>query len=92
MPEVHVHKAHHSAGPSIWMLLREVSLISIGVFLGMVGEQWRETRAHHELAAASLRNFRAEIVANRTALADVRAYHEGLRPHLNAFLCALAID
>jgi len=68
------------------MLLLEVSLISVGVFLGMLGEQWRETRAHHELAETTLRNFQAEITANRAALVTVRTYHQGLGPHLAAFM------
>jgi hypothetical protein len=35
----------------------EVVLISAGVFLGLMGEQWRERSEHRELAEESLRRF-----------------------------------
>ena len=50
-------------------------LISTGVFLGLMGEQWRERSRHHEVAEASLRRFRDEILANRKAVAAVKDYH-----------------
>ena len=53
----------------------EVSLISASVFLGLMGEQWREHKAHHELAQEALRRFRAEIVTNRGSIASVLDYH-----------------
>src|SRR5947209_18095997 len=53
----------------------EVLLIGTGVFLGLMGEQWREHAQHRELAEASLRRFRAEIQTNRQAEAGVQDYH-----------------
>ena len=64
-----------SRGKSLLKIGLEVALISTGVFLGLAGEQWRENAQHHELAEASLRRFRTEIVANRRAIADVKDYH-----------------
>jgi hypothetical protein len=100
MPETHVpkleedDKAHTSAatgtGPawskSIVRIALEVVLISVGVFLGLAGEQWREDRRHHELAESSLRRFRAEIVTNRKAVSDVRDYHATLLKQLQNYL------
>lgn len=64
----------------------EVLLIGLGVFLGLAGEQWREAAHQRELAAASLRRFRAEIVGNRDAVASVRATHEAGSQAIQAYL------
>jgi hypothetical protein len=53
----------------------EVALIAVGVFLGLAGDAWREREQKREAARASLRWFRAEIAANRQAVAVVRDYH-----------------
>lgn len=45
--------------------ITEVVFISLGVFLALMADQWREDRHTRELAEASLRGFRAEIRANR---------------------------
>jgi hypothetical protein len=66
-------------------LLLEVALISAGVFLGLMGEQWRENDGHRELAAASLRRFRAEIANNRKAVAAVKDYHTELKQQLDSY-------
>ncbi|AHG88172.1 hypothetical protein J421_0635 [Gemmatirosa kalamazoonensis] len=56
-------------------LALEVLLIAAGVFLGLAGDQWRENASHRALARETLRRFRAEIAANRAAVAAVRDYH-----------------
>jgi hypothetical protein len=66
----------------------EVLLISTGVFLGLMGEQWRERAHHRELAETSLRRFRDEIVMNRKAVAAVKDYHVTAKEKLDAFLAA----
>lgn len=100
MPEIHVpnlekHEEKGTAptkvtrvswGQSITTIALEVVLISVGVFLGLAGEQWREDRRHHELAESSLRNFRSEIVTNRKAVSDVRDYHAKLLKQLQTYL------
>ena len=53
----------------------EVLLISAGVFLGLMGEQWREHVHHRELAETTLRRFRTELQANRDAVAAVKDKH-----------------
>jgi hypothetical protein len=63
-----------------------VLLIGLGVFLGLAGEQWREAAHQRELAAASLRRFRAEIASNRDAVASVRATHEAGSQAIRAYL------
>jgi hypothetical protein len=64
----------------------EVVLISMGVFLGLAGEQWRESAHHRELAEDALRRFRTELTANRRAVAAVRDYHVTLKKALDAHL------
>lgn len=100
MPETHVpkledeEKPHESVarrsrpewGRSLTRIALEVVLISVGVFLGLAGEQWREDRRHHELAESSLRRFRSEIVENRKAVSDVREYHAKLLKQLQTYL------
>jgi hypothetical protein len=67
-------------------MVLEVLLISLGVFLGLMGEQWREDAQHRELAQKSLRRFRAEIQANRAAITRVEDYHVRLHRELTAYL------
>ena len=73
-----------------WLLkiALEVVLISVGVFLALMGEQWRESAHTRELAEASLRGFRSEILANRKAVAAVKDYHLALLESLRAYLAA----
>src|SRR6476646_1614723 len=52
--------ARPSRTPSIVKIALEVVLIGTGVFLGLAGEQWRESMRHRELADVSLRRFRTE--------------------------------
>lgn len=66
----------------------EVVLLSIGVFLALMGDQWRENAHNRELAAASLSRFRTEIEANRQAVAAVKDYHATLLKSLQAYLAA----
>jgi gamma-glutamylcysteine synthetase len=58
------------------------------VFLALMGEQWREHAHTRELAEASLRRFRTEIVTNRKTVAAVKDYHVGLLKNLEAYLSA----
>src|SRR6187549_3591481 len=59
-----------------WLkLILEVVLITTGVFLGLAGESWRESREHRELAAQSLRRFRDEFRANRAEVLRVHQRH-----------------
>ncbi len=84
MPDVHVPKLdEHGSGKSVLKLLLEVALISVGVFLGLAGEQWREARHQRELANEALRRFRTEIVENRKAVAGVKDYHLELQKRLH---------
>jgi hypothetical protein len=76
--------AHH---PAVKLVL-EVVLISAGVFLGLMGEQWRENVHHRELADAALRRFHTEIAANRREIARVKDYHATKLGELNAYFGA----
>jgi len=73
---------------SLAAMLLEVALIGVGVFLGLAGEQWRQARADRQQAVESLRRFRAEIVANRAAVATVKDYHTQKLGELRAYFAA----
>ena len=104
MPEVHLPKLDEEdddadivvAAPApskphrhgVVRILLEVLLISTGVFLGLAGEQWRESARHHELAREALRRFRSEVTMNRKAVADVKEYHATMRQKIETYLAA----
>jgi hypothetical protein len=66
----------------------EVLLISVAVFLALMGEHWRERTQQRELARESIRHFRAEFAKNREAVAAVQEAHgtglEAIQVYLNA--------
>src|SRR5439155_16556320 len=70
---------------SLARIVLEVALIATGVFLGLLGEQWRESAHRRELAEASLRRFRAEIVSNRKAIEAVKDYHVTTKKSVDAY-------
>jgi hypothetical protein len=72
-----------------WLkLVLEVVLITAGVFLGLAGESWRESREHRELAEQSLRRFRDEFKANRTAVERVHQRHQDQEKGLSDYFAA----
>ena len=77
---------------SLLKIFIEVVLISTGVFLGLMGEQWRENAHKRELAEQALHRFRTEVAANRSEVARKFAYHEPLAKRLRQFLAANAED
>jgi hypothetical protein len=89
--DIHIPKlGEHGGGKSIVKVALEVILISVGVFLGLAGEQWRENARHRELAEDALRRFRTEIVANHKSIAAVQDYHLARREELHAAIEAAA--
>ena len=81
-----MRKSSHSK--SILELLIEVVLVGVGVFLGLLANQWHEDRQHRELADATLRYFREEIMVNKGAIEKVRPYHAALSREVGTFLKA----
>ena len=77
------HRRH-----SVVKILLEVGLITAGVFLGLAGESWRESREHRELAEQSLRMFREEFKANRAAVLRVHQRHTDQEKGLNDYFTA----
>jgi len=73
---------------SLFRIALELTLIATGVFLGLAGEQWRESVHHRELARESLRRLRAEIGANRTTVQGVKDYHVEMRKRIESYLAA----
>ncbi len=82
-PQPHLHRRSH-----LLKLLLEVALISLGVFLGLAGEQLRERAHHRELAEDALHRFRAELTANRRSVASVLDYHVRLKRAIDQYLSA----
>jgi hypothetical protein len=64
----------------------EVVLISIGVFLGLAGDQWREDAQHRQSAKASLHRFRSELQTNRKSVSEVSDYHAAALKRVRAYL------
>lgn len=88
-----VERAAQRGGPAArsgWVLKvgLEVVLITVGVFAALMADQWRERAHERRLAQDALRRFRAEIVANRNAVAAVKDYHVTLNESLRAYLSA----
>jgi hypothetical protein len=73
---------------SFFNLLFEVALIAVGVFLALWANNWHEDREHRAQAKAALRNFAAEMEANRQATQRNRAYHETFARELREFLAS----
>lgn len=69
-------------------LFFEVALITVGVFLALWANNWHENREHRAQAQAALRNFAAEMEANRQALQSNLKYHETLARELREFLAS----
>jgi len=101
MPDVHVphlEEETHSHGAErpkrAWQSLLkiglEVVLITTGVFLGLAGEQWRESARHRELAHASLERFRGEFRGNRAEVLRVHEAHVKEERELAVYLNAHA--
>lgn len=101
MPDVHVPKLDdhddeevrapigvHARRRGFTKILLEVALIGTGVFLGLAGEQWRQSAEHRELAREALRRFRSEIATNRARVADVKDYHVTVRTRIETYLRA----
>ncbi|HZM97644.1 MAG TPA: hypothetical protein VFB92_29690 [Vicinamibacterales bacterium] len=84
-PVPQAERQHRRRGKSLLTIGLEVVLITTGVFLGLMGEQWRERSEQRELAETSLRRFRTEIMNNRKAVAAVTDYHAKLKRDLDAY-------
>jgi hypothetical protein len=75
-----------SRGKPILRMVFEVVLISIGVFLGLAGDQWREDAQHRQSAEASLHRFRSELQTNRKSVSEVSDYHAAALKRIRAYL------
>jgi hypothetical protein len=76
------------ASKSLVLVGLEAALISAGVFLGLMGDQWREDTRRREAAEGALARFRTELVANREAVMRVDDYHVELKTSLDAYFAA----
>ncbi len=75
-------------GKSFLNLFFEVALIAVGVFLGLLANNWHEEREHRAQARAALRNFAEEMEANCQATQSNRQYHGTLALELHEFLAS----
>jgi len=80
--------AHASRGHGLLKIVLEVALITLGVFLALIADEWREDAQNRQMALSSLRAFRTELAANRKAVALVKDYHVALQGRLRAYLAA----
>ena len=71
-------------GKSFLRIVLEVVLIAVGVFVGLIGDQWREDRENREMAVTTLRRLRVEVDTNRKAVAAVQEYHATAHTQLRA--------
>ncbi len=67
-------------------LFFEVFLITVGVFLALLANNWHEDREHRTKARDALRNFLGEMETNREAIQHNREYHETLARQLDRFV------
>ena len=67
-------------------LLLQITLITVGVFLGLLADEWREGRQERALADSTLQRFRVEVAANREAVQAVLTYHRDLRDRVSLFI------
>ena len=72
----------------------EVALITVGVFLALLVDEWRERAEHRQLADDTLRRIRTEFRTNRAAVASVKdkhvAYLKRISDYFNADATARA--
>ena len=87
-PAVGLKSPTRSRPHSLLRIALELTLIATGVFLGLAGEQWRESAHHRELARESLHRLRAEIVTNRKTVQGVKDYHVEMRKRIEDYLAA----
>ena len=69
-------------------ILLEVALITLGVFLALMVDQWREGAEHRQLAKDTLGRFRTEFYTNRAAVTAVRDKHESSYQKIQAYFAA----
>ena len=69
-------------------ILLETALITLGVFLGLLGNEWREGVAQSRLADDALRRIRSEFALNRDAVAAVNGKHVESLEKIQAYFAA----
>jgi hypothetical protein len=77
---------HEARGKSPLRVLLEVALIGVGVFLGLMGDEWREHLQHRKMAEESLRRFRSEVRTNREKVESVKDYHVEMKKRIDTYL------
>ena len=83
-----VHAPSRIRDGSYTKILLEVALITLGVFLALMVDQWRQRAEHHELAEDTLRRFRTEFQMNRKAVAGVIDKHVHALETIQAYFAA----
>lgn len=73
---------------SLLRTLFEVALITLGVFFGLLADQWRERAADSRLADETLQRIHAEFVKNRDAVMAVREAHDASLSRIQSYLQA----
>src|SRR6476620_34244 len=73
-------------GRSLISLVFELVLISVGVFLGLLANNWHEDREHHAKAREAIRTFLSEAETHIEVMQSKSDYHLKLMQELGEFL------
>jgi hypothetical protein len=80
------------APTSLLRFAAEVLFVGMGVFLGLMGDEWRERSQQRQQAESSLRRLRTEIATNRAAVARVKDYHLAKKGDIDRYFGAAIGD
>jgi hypothetical protein len=69
-------------------ILVEVALITAGVLLALLVDEWRERAEHRQLAEDTLRRIRTEFRTNRAAVAGVKDKHVAYLKRISDYFSA----
>ena len=76
---------------SVGAFVTALLMISVAVFLGLLADQWRESRQLHQAGLAALSRLQAEVLTNQKMVTAERDYHQNVLKDLTAFVNAARV-
>ena len=76
---------------SVGVFVTELVMISVAVFLGLLADQWRESRQFQAAGLAALSRLQAEVLTNQKMVTAERDYHQRMLKDLTAFVNAARV-